>query len=219
MVSLLLFSFSVVASDVKAKTTGGADDKKTGKEASKSGKVKKAKREPKSATTDDIPLGYVENKTTIEVFDDASPDATPRLDEDDINKKVIAREKARLAEQQVAEKRYRKLQFEDERGRVMKGADTFVANANVTAADIEAERLRLAKIEESARSKAKREQAELKGHKQYLQQDRSALRIQAAFRGRLGRQKFQLTHSLKSLQDNDEYGEWVHVVDPDSGDA
>jgi hypothetical protein len=197
-----------------------AEDKKPSKENGKqSSKSKKVKRDSKTRDMDTTGTSFTENKTTIEVFDDASPDATPRLEEDDNNSRLIAKEKERLAAQHVAERSFRKLQFDDERGRVLKGADTFVPGPNVSAANIEQERKRLAKIEESSRAQARSTQDEVKGHRQYLQQDRSALRIQKIFRGRIGRQKFSLTQSLKNMEDSAEYGDWVHVVDPASGDS
>lgn len=203
---------------IETKSKGKPEEKSQTKDTQKPKKQKRQKRDTTSSSGfagDYIP----DSRMTIEVLDDASPDATPRLDEDDENDRKIALEKNKLASKALAEKKFRKLQFEDEKGRVVKGADTFVRSGNVTVADIESERRRLIKLEESARNRAKREQTEVRGQKQYLQQDRSALKLQAAFRGHIGRQKFSLTKSLQNMDSNEEFGDWIQVVDPENGDS
>ena len=47
----------------------------------------------------------------------------------------------------------------------------------------------------------------MRAHKDFLASDRSALKIQSAFRGHIGRQKFTLTHRIKKMKDDDEYGD------------
>jgi len=122
--------------------------------------------------TNDTNRGNYDARVTIEVLDDASPDGTPRLDEDSANYKKIQLQKEKLAAKQASEKIFRKLQFDEEKMRVTKGADTFVRTSGLSAGDIEKERLRLARIEESARSRAQREKTEVRGQQHFLQQDR-----------------------------------------------
>jgi len=160
-----------------------------------------------------------DSRVTIEILDDASPDATPRVDEESENFKKIQREKAKLAAMQSAEQQYRGLQFNEEKSRLLDGKDTFVAGIDTTAQDVEIERQRLAQLEESARARAKADAAEITGQRQYLQHDKSALKMQAAFRGHIGRQKYAVTRKLQNMLDEDEYGDWVEVRDPDSGDV
>ena len=196
------------------------ESKSTTKEASKPKKGKKTKREK---IEEDIRASFNDTRMTIEVLDDASPDATPRLDEQLIHMKKLELEKQRLNEQQIAEKKYRKLQFDEEKERVIKNNDTFIPGPNVTVKDIENERKRLIKIEESSKNNMKLKSNEIKEQKQYLQKDRSALLLQSLFRGHIGRQKFLLTKSLIDFDRNDnnssEYNEWIHVIDPNSNDS
>eukprot|EP01032_Pedospumella_encystans_P025417 gene25417-28729_t len=105
---------------------------------SKSKKIKKAKKD-KVVETNDTSRGNYDARVTIEVLDDASPDGTPRLDEDSANYKKIQQQKEKLAAKQASEKVFRKLQFDEEKMRVTKGADTFVRTSGLSAGDIEQE--------------------------------------------------------------------------------
>ena len=130
------------------------DDKAATKE-----KPKKAKKSKKDSHTDSSEngRGNYDSRVTIEVLDDASPDGTPRLDEDSENYRKIELQKEKLAARQASERKFRKLPFDEEKMRVVKGADTFVRTSGLSAVDIEKERQRLMRIEDSARSRAQRD--------------------------------------------------------------
>jgi hypothetical protein len=156
---------------------------------------------------------------TIEILDDASPDATPREDDEAASFKRTKLMKQKLVEMQDKEKQYRKLEFDEEKLRLLLGNDTFVPGPDISIADIDKERQRIARLEESARLKYNQMQSEVLGQRTYLIQDKSALAIQRHFRGYLGRQKFVLTKSLETIRAADRSSDWVQVSDPQSGDV
>lgn len=161
------------------------------------------------------------NRITVEVLDDTSPDHTPRLDDE--NKRSLRHQESVLNSNLVssinkAEDDYKNLRFSSERDRVTKKNDTFVPAPGVTVKDIEVERLRLAQIEESARLKQQEITNDIKQRRVYLARDRAAIKIQAGFRGFLGRKKFQLTTRLRDLN-NGIVAEWVEVRDKESGEV
>ena len=132
-----------------------------------------------------------------------------------LRKKASLENAEKTANLLESEEVYRKLNFTKEKNRVLKNDDNFVPAPGVTVAEVQTERERLAKIEESAR----RKQAELdKDHSdrsEFLEQDKCATMVQAAFRASLGRQKFNLTKHLRDATS----GEWIEVRDKESGDV
>ena len=163
----------------------------------------------------------IDGRATVEILDDASPEGTPRLDVNQRGRlQDIENDRKRLELLKSTEQYFRQMQFNDEKARVANKTDTFVPfQDSVTVDDVERERSRLLKIEEAARLKMHKYLTEVNNHKQYLQKDRLALKIQSLFRGHIGRQKFHLVKRLKSIRDEEINGEWIQVSDPKSGDS
>jgi len=161
------------------------------------------------------------NRVTVEVLDDAGEDATPRDDADlkreKLRNQLFAAEQEQFRQLRSSEEGYRTYQFTQEKTRVAKRDDTFVPAPTVRISDVNKERARLDHLEESARRKAQHAQTEAETRREFLQQDVSASKIQALFRGSIGRQKAQL---VRRLHDIDEGGvDWVEVRDRESGDT
>lgn len=107
------------------------------------------------------------------------------------------------------------MNFTKEKNRVLKNDDTFVPAPGVSVQDVHAERDRLSRLEESARRKQMELDKDKSDRREYLEKDKSATVVQAAFRASLGRQKFNLTKHLRDMTS----GEWVEVRDKQSGDV
>jgi hypothetical protein len=76
------------------------------------------------------------------------------------------------------------------------------------------------KIEDSARRIRKVQILDVEKRSKYLLQDRLAIKIQAAYRGRIGRKRFALKKKLQQIStENEELGDWIQVSDPKSGDS
>lgn len=204
-----------------SKSTGVKVEKNiegTLKQKSKKKKDKNGSSEAKTQLSKSLQLP---NRATVEILDDASPDVTPRLDDKAIKERErqLKSEKTRLLNLQAKEKNFVQMGFDAEKQRVLSKRDTFVPGPDVSASDIEKERARLARLEESARAKQKKYQSDVNSRRKYLYQDKAAIKIQAAFRGHLGKQKFMLTNRLKALRENEEFGDWIQVSDPKTGDS
>ena len=161
------------------------------------------------------------NRVTVEVLDDAGEDLTPRDDADlkreKLRNQLFAAEQEQFRQLRSSEEPYRTFQFAQEKTRVAKRDDTFVPAPTVRISDVNKERARLDQLEESARRKAQSAQAEAETRREFLQHDVSASKIQALFRGSIGRQKM---HLVRRLQDIDEGGvDWIEVRDRESGDT
>ena len=159
-------------------------------------------------------------RITVEVLDDASPDSTPRQDYE--LKKNIAIPSLTVSDAKtisIREDRYGKLPFQAEKNRVVSKNDTFVPAPNISITDIDVERDRLSRLEDIARIKQLKYDSQSSIRRQYLEQDKSALRIQALFRGYLGRKKYLLTRRLQEMIESDRTGGWVEVRDKGSGDV
>lgn len=160
-------------------------------------------------------------RVTVEVLDDASPDNTPRLDDDNTRKlrqQSSIYNDLKTAALHDSESVYRTLKFATEKGRVEKNDDVFVPAPGVSLQDIESERTRLARIEDSARMKQRELDRDKRQRKAYLLEDKSAVKIQSAFRGHLGRTKFKLIRRIKDIN-NGALEEWIEVRDKESGDV
>eukprot|EP01038_Epipyxis_sp_PR26KG_P004402 gene4402-6226_t len=173
-------------------------------------------------------LYSLENRKTVEILDDASPDNTPRIDE---SKQKNSSNFQNKSVDETSENTYRKMLFNDEKSRVQSGTDTFVPNSQLSIKDVEVERKRLQKIEESAKRKNAHLANEVYSQKNYIQQDKAALKFQSLFRGHIGRQKYNLTQKLndfisKSSNNNnlnkkkskEDVSDWIEVKDGKTGD-
>lgn len=156
------------------------------------------------------------NRMTIEILDDASPDTTPRGDKwsnSVANKTAIDLERAK--DTYKKESHYRNLQFQGEKKRVLTRTDIFVPGPGVTVEDVDNERARLTKIEDSGRQKHRDRNREVQARLEYLEKDKKAIKIQALFRGNLGRKRYALIKRVKSMAN----GDWIEVRDAKSGDV
>ena len=160
------------------------------------------------------------NRVTVEVLDDAGQDATPRGDtdtkRDKLRQELEATEVARFNKIKAEEDSIRSVQFQQERKRVTRADDTFVPAPTVSVHDVNRERSRLEKLEESARAKHHRLRNEVEERREYVQQDLAAVKVQALFRGAIGRQKHSLMKRLRDLEDTGT--DWIEVRDRESGD-
>ena len=189
-------------------------------------KIKKAANALKLALKSELQTrslyGIPDTRMTVEVLDDGSPDNTPRLDID-----VLAREQriASIKESQkvlknisLTEEKFRTLGFEFEKDRVKTKLDTFFGAPGISAEDVQAEKERLHRIEESIRIKQMNDDDEVNQFKEMFEQDKAAVKFQKAFRGFIGRQKSSLTKRLRELEE-DGTSDWVEVRDRSSGDV
>lgn len=165
------------------------------------------------------------NRVTVEVLDDASPDHTPRLDIYEGNKE--SRKEAYLKNMKAhsklvqAEDHYRHQKFSGETTRVLSNSDVFVPAPGITADDVEMERKRLVSLQSSVRAEQDKHQQDFFRRKDFLAKDFSAVKIQALFRGHVGRKTFALTRRLKELtaRNGEPVQEWIEVRDNDTGDV
>jgi hypothetical protein len=115
----------------------------------------------------------------------------------------------------------RDLPFATEEARVRTSVDAFTVDDTITAADLEAERLRLDKILNITRSNAiQSATAAIQGANRaaFLADDISANNIQRAFRGHIGRRRFILAKHLRSF-DVLKSRSWVEVRDQERGEV
>ena len=89
---------------------------------------------------------FPDSRMAIEILDDASPDGTPREDDEAANFRKTKVMKQKLVEMQDKEKQYRKLEFDDEKLRLLLGNDTFVPGPDISIADIDKERQRIVRL-------------------------------------------------------------------------
>ena len=165
------------------------------------------------------------NRVTVEVLDDASPDNTPRLAIYEGNKesRKEAYEKNQKAHHKLlqSEDHFRFQNFAGEKTRVLTNNDVFVPAPGVSAEDVEKERERLQSLQKTAQRRQNEATADVYNRKTFLAQDFSAVKIQAVFRGCLGRKTVALTRRLKEM--NGDAGapvqEWIEVRDKESGDV
>jgi hypothetical protein len=157
---------------------------------------------------------------TAEYLDNDSPEGTPRVDDQIERLAVLDSDKAKLNEIKHLEDQFRKMQFANEKTRVVSKNDVFVSKPGVSELDVVNEQLRLAKIEESARMRIARKVNEDRSLKIDLQKTRAVMKIQSSFRGRIGRKKFILTWKLRQLKAQKEGtgGEWIEVSDKLTGE-
>ena len=163
-------------------------------------------------------------RVTVEVLDDASPDGTPRGEEEtkmrDDRLRQLAETQGTLNEMQETEAIYRKSEFSLEKTRILQNNDVFVSAPGVSANDVEQERKRLANMEAAARRKKKEIEQEVGNRAEYLERDRTAILIQKTYRGHIGKRKFRLSHRLKQIEKKDEAElVWIEVRDKESGDV
>ena len=191
----------------------------------KTGKLAMSLDGPMFDKTKDL---YAESlgRVTVEVLDDASPDVTPRGEEEEKKRedriKELAETTQMLSNMEKTESIYRKSEFGEEKHRILANSDVFVSAPGVTAADVEKERFRLQKLEETARKKKAKHEKETHHRAGDLQQLRAAMRIQKTYRGHLGRRKYRLSARLKQLADKEGRSTelvWIEVRDRESGDV
>ena len=160
-------------------------------------------------------------RVTVEVFDDAPSDLTPRMDFNDPSKKTVGAIHAdKIREIYTAEDKFRNVDFNDEKFRVHAREDVFVPGPGVTTEAVGKERERLQALEDSARQAATLYESRIGERKVLLDKDKAVLKFQAAFRGHIGRQKMSLTRRLVELASDggEPVGEWIEVKDRESGD-
>jgi hypothetical protein len=166
----------------------------------------------------DSGLGYEKTKdmfadrATVEIFDDASPDVTPRMDNEARNNKMkkIEEQINNLKKTQNAEQAFRKMNFEDEHSRVSAKRDIFVPGPTISGDDVKSERDRLNRLEESARAMKTRYVTESTQRTSEIVKNKAVTKMQALFRGHVGRMKFTLTKRLKTIANETV---WVEVKD------
>ena len=143
------------------------------------------------------------SRVTVEVLDDAGQDATPRddveLKREKLRDQLLAAEAEQVRLTQASEAGYRTSHFPQEKNRVARRDDTFVPAPTVRIGDVNREKSRLDRLEESARAKARASRNEADSRREFLQQDVAATKIQSLFRSAIGRQKFDLVKRLKEL--------------------
>lgn len=158
-------------------------------------------------------------RVTVEVLDDGSPDVTPRQDYEAHKQlrmetsQTNAQNMSKLYEQ---EDNYRYQSFDKEKTRVAKKNDIFVPAPGLTTEDVDAERQRLYRLEESARRQHVYSQQEIGLRTEYLAKDKSAVEIQRVFRGYIGRRRVHLTKKIRDMT-HGEVAEWIEVCDKESG--
>lgn len=158
---------------------------------------------------------FTQNRGTVEVLDDASPDHTPRQGFSKTSATYDNKHAQAISEQ---EEGAREQSFTLEKTRMSNYADRFVPAPGITSDDVSKERQRIQDIEESARLKQKSYDKEIRSRKIFLEKDKSAVKIQAVFRGYLGRLKYALEKRLNEIIDNSYTNDWIEVRDRDSGD-
>jgi hypothetical protein len=209
------------------KPNGKTKNEKSSSKKSKDGgsKVKRSESEKSVSTSlthlPQFDLSKSLGKTTVEILDDASPDATPRDDNDEEIKQVISAEQQKNQRFQRIEESYRNLLFEAEQQRVLAKQDTFIGSKQTKAEDIRREWARLSAIENNTRDKRQKQQLESKSVAHYLASDRSALQIQRLFRGHLGRQRVNMMRQIQEImtvQHGDRAEDWIEVRDSETGD-
>ena len=201
---------------------GGKDSLKGPKGNQQTAKSKQKFKDKESAPTNSISERvstlnlYAPARATVEILDDASPDVTPRgLDGDD--HPVIA-EKIKQQQYRNIEQNFRNLTFSEEQSRILSTSDLFIPSASVTTEDIERERQRLHRIQESSKLKSKLNQSEVSARAEYLREDRAALKLQSFYRGHLGRRQFDLVKQLQLHVGDDNAVDWIEVTDKNTGD-
>jgi hypothetical protein len=164
-------------------------------------------------------------RVTVEVLDDASPDVTPRGEEEtklfDERMEAVKENQEQGARLRQAETIYRNSDFASEKDRILSNSDVFVSAPGVSAEDVKMERERLVRLEAAAKRKMKKQTAEVSGRSTYLAQDRSAIMMQKLYRGHIGRRKFRLSFRLKEIEKKSGANElmWIEVRDKESGDV
>ena len=164
-------------------------------------------------------------RVTVEVLDDASPDITPRGEEEskliEERLKTVVENQAHSKQLRKSETIYRESDFTQEKDRILANSDVFVSAPGVSAEDVKTERERLVKLEAAAKRKMKKQMAEVGRRSEYLAKDRSAIVIQRLYRGHIGRRKFRLSFRLKEIEKKTGANElmWIEVRDKESGDV
>jgi len=149
-------------------------------------------------------------KSTIEVYDDASPDNTPRGVREYDNVGVTAIDKLNKSGQ---------LEFFSEKQRVENNSDTFAPSLKLSTADLENEKFRLGRIEDSVRLKQLHLTNDKLSRATHFSEEKSVLIIQSLFRGFIGRKKVKVIRQIESLLFQKEIeSDWIEVVDKDTGD-
>mmetsp|Transcript_21852 Transcript_21852/g.36825 ORF Transcript_21852/g.36825 Transcript_21852/m.36825 type:complete len:1703 (+) Transcript_21852:133-5241(+) len=165
------------------------------------------------------------NRVTVEVLDDASPDNTPRLDIYQGNKESKREQamKNQKAHEKLlqSEEHFRHQKFGEERTRVLTNNDVFVPAPGVSAEDVERERERLQELQKTAQIRQNESSKDIFNRKTFLAKDFSAVKIQALFRGCLGRKTVALTRRLREMNGDGAapVQEWIEVRDKESGDV
>ena len=203
------------------------DKKQKSKESTSAQKPKKKKKlegdgsgKNENIEPDKFKKFLPDGRSTVEILDDASPEGTPRQT-DKVREAENAAKRVKLRELMGFEEPFGAMKFGDEKKRVDGKADTFVPyKEGISASDVDKEWSRLMKLEESARNNRKAEILDGQKRTNYLLKDRLAIRIQAAFRGHIGRKRFILKKKLTQLaEEQGKLGDWIQVSDPKTGDS
>lgn len=162
-------------------------------------------------------------RTTLEVFDDNVTDMSPRFEGDDNDFEFDSKTIKKNLEMRKSEELYRDASFFIEKKRILIGDDTFVPAPGKTLDEVENERNRIQKIEDSSRinrEKNKDSPVSVKTFDRLSKYDLSVIKVQSLFRGYLGRKKFILCKRIDSLSRNyDVENDWIEVRDRANGDC
>lgn len=160
------------------------------------------------------------NKLSLEVLDTDPPDESPRHKLTKKQQALMAEHEVQLEDQRrvrTAELQFRHQDFRTEQIRILSRTDIFVPGPGISVEDISLERTRLVNLENTARQMVRERQDEVSTRVESLRHLKSAVLIQAYFRGYIGRKKFILTQRLKDI--NEATGEWIEVRDRQRGDV
>lgn len=160
------------------------------------------------------------NKVTVEILDADSPDVSPR---ERLTKKQLTfmKETEIALEDQrrvrTAELKFRSQDFKSEHIRILSKADIFVPRPGISMTDLTNEKTRLQCLEDSAREKRRVSSEETQQRVEALGCLRQAMKIQAFFRGHIGRKRAMLLYKLRDLGEST--CDWIEVRDQPNGDS
>ena len=123
-------------------------------------------------------------------------------------------------ENAASEETARNLDFASEQQRVQEEMDTFVPRAGMRLEQLDAERIRLERLQRRAvEAHLDREElaAGIEFRQAWLEGDKAAAKVQALFRGGIGRRRVALLHERTALEAKIRE-DWVEVRDEETGD-
>ena len=138
----------------------------------------------------------ISTRLTLEIYDNASPDTSPRLEEPLSETQKIQMNYGNK------EKSFKEVEFHSEVNRVQVRDDVYVPAPGIQSAieNVKAERKRLALLEQNARNKLNEYNLDVDRRKNFLKADTAAASIQSLFRGKIGRTKYNLTKKISDFE-------------------